>query len=206
MGKISCLNVYKHRVCGSLLPTNRQRTERGAAARERAAAAAGPRPGLAGPRRAPALLEIAHPAPAVCPPAQRQAERRLRASRVHSALSPPAQCPDLLPAHQTAKSAGEKLSFVKHFYFSKQLKKRVCRPLPPPPDVLVHSSGPRGGHHVLSLPPSHWVWPLAPASRALPGQVCVWGGEMGGWGGGQSSMCECVFGECWIPVLRAPHP
>ncbi|KAJ8781223.1 hypothetical protein J1605_011207 [Eschrichtius robustus] len=93
MGKISCLNVYKHRVCGSLLPTNRQRTERGAAARERAAAAAGPRRGLAGPRRAPAPPGIAHPAPAARPLAQRQAVQRLSASRVEGPLRPPSIMP-----------------------------------------------------------------------------------------------------------------
>ena len=93
---------------------------------------------------------------------------------------------------------------TQHFYFSKQLKKRVCSPPPPPPDVLVHSSRPRGGHHVLSLPPPK-VWPLAPASRARPGQV---GSELGGVGGGVVGRVVCT-NVCWgvlDPVLRAPRP
>lgn len=115
-------------------PANKQteRTEHCAAARERAAAVAGPRPGLAGPRRAPAPPGIAHPAPAARPlarPPVRLHSGRLCCNsepagfRVHPGA--PAQCLDLLPANPAAKSSGEKLGFAKHFYLAKQPKKLV---------------------------------------------------------------------------------
>lgn len=69
-------------------------------------------------------------------------------STVHS--RPQAQCPDVLPAHQTAKSVREKLSFAKHFYFSKQLKKHVCSPLPHPPRFL--SAAPDRGEVTTCFP------------------------------------------------------
>lgn len=118
-----------------------QQTDRGPSAarqpgsgRQRRPGLAGASPGLAAPLPCPGSPTPRQP-PAR-PPAQRQAVRRLRASRVHGAFSPPAQCPDLLLAHQTSKSAGEKLSFTKLFYFAKQLEKRVCFPLPRPPTFL----------------------------------------------------------------------
>lgn len=130
------------------------------------------RPGLAGPRCAPAQPGIAHPLPAI--PHSGRPCRDFTPTVSTVPPFPPAQCSDLLPANPTAKSAGRN-SALQSIYFALQLKKRVLsltpRPLPQPTAVSSppHRAAERSPRAFLDPLPLGMATSTLLASVAWPG-------------------------------------
>ena len=98
-----------------------------------------------------------------CPPAQRKAVLQLRACRVQGPPWSPSTMPRPPPGQPCCEIVWGETRLCKAFLFSKATEKASSvRSLPP--TSLASSSGRRGGHHVLSRPPSHPHWSPAPGS------------------------------------------
>lgn len=178
-----------------------QQTDRGPSAARQPKSGRRRRPGLAGASPGLAAPPPRPGSPTRLPPPARTAAGRAATPRQPGPWFPLAlsTMPRPSPGQPDCEVGWGETRLCKPFLFCKATEKACSGP--PIPESLVHSSGQRGDHHVLSLPPSHLAWSPAPDSQAQPGQVggrCVCGGA----GSGVAS--SNAFCKCRVPGLRAP--